>query len=112
MLGIAGRELLRYLHHARRLAGALAFLMLAGTGLQAQAPESVTVTGALERQPLSVASFTAAALQEAGVTDLSSLGQRVPALRVDRYGASIQPTLRGIGVQNVLGPGVESDVAV
>jgi iron complex outermembrane receptor protein len=103
---------LQYFNDARRLGGVLAFLMLAGTGVQAQAPESITVTGALDRQPLSVASFPVAALHDAGVTNLSDLGQRVPGLHVDRYGASIQPTLRGIGVQNVLGPGVESDVAV
>lgn len=99
--------------HRGPRAGLLAILcLLPCHQARAQTAESVTVIGTPDGAPLAATGFTAATLQDAGITGLSDLGQVVPGLRIDRYAASVQPTLRGLGVQNVLGPGVESDVAV
>lgn len=77
----------------------------------AQPLEQVTVVGARDSDTSS-ASFNTTALAASGVTSLSDIGQAVPGLRFDAFGPSAQPTMRGAGVQNVLGPGVESEVAV
>ena len=92
-----------------------AFMLLAAADASAAEPESITVIGQTGQpidQPGSQISLTGETLRNSGIDDLFGLGQLVPGLRVDRYGISTQPSLRGIGVQNVQGPGINSDVAI
>lgn len=88
-----------------------AIVSLLSTQTVAQPLEQVTVTGARDAGAAS-ASFTTASLANSGITSLSDIDQAVPGLRFDSFGPSAQPTMRGAGVQNILGPGVESEVAV
>lgn len=62
--------------------------------------------------PISITSTTAAQLDEASVDGLFDLNTVVPGLRVDHYGAYSQPTIRGVGTQDVLGPGANANVAI
>lgn len=96
----------------RRAGIALGALLTSFIAAQAQTVETVTVVAATQEPTLSTTGFTSAKLHEDGVNGLFDLGQAVPGLRVDRYGGSTQATIRGLGVQNILGPGVNSDVAI
>jgi iron complex outermembrane receptor protein len=62
--------------------------------------------------PISVTSNTVAQLDQAAVDGLFDLSNVVPGLRVDHYGAYAQPTIRGVGTQDVLGPGANANVAI
>ncbi|HMB59014.1 MAG TPA: TonB-dependent receptor, partial [Xanthomonadales bacterium] len=62
--------------------------------------------------PISITSDTAEQLEEAVVFGLFDLSSVVPGLRVDHYGAYSQPTIRGVGTQDVLGPGANANVAI
>jgi iron complex outermembrane receptor protein len=77
--------------------------------------ENITVIGQTGQpidQPGSQITLSAETLRRHGIFDQFDLGQVIPGLHVDRYGISTQPSLRGVGVQNVLGPGINSDVAI
>jgi iron complex outermembrane receptor protein len=60
--------------------------------------------------PISVTALSEAALQNAGITDMSSLAQAVPGMHVDMTGAFYQPSIRGVGTA-VAGQGVSPSVA-
>jgi iron complex outermembrane receptor protein len=62
--------------------------------------------------PISVTSHTADQLDQAMVDGLFDLNTVVPGMRVDHYGAYAQPTIRGVGTQDVLGPGANANVAI
>jgi len=62
--------------------------------------------------PISITSNTAQQLVQASVIGLFDLNTVVPGLRVDHYGAYSQPTIRGVGTQDVLGPGASANVAI
>ena len=62
--------------------------------------------------PISVASVTASDLEESAVVGLFDLLTVVPGVRIDHYGAYAQPTVRGIGTQDVQGPGANANVAM
>lgn len=62
--------------------------------------------------PISITSNSAEQLEQARVEGLFDLNTVVPGLRVDHYGAYSQPTIRGIGTQDVLGPGASANVAI
>jgi len=62
--------------------------------------------------PISVTSTSAEQLDQSVVFSLMDLENVVPALRVDHYGAYSQPTIRGIGTQDVTGPGASANVAI
>lgn len=66
----------------------------------------------LEDVPISITSISAQHLEEAGVKGLFDLSTVTPGVRVDHYGAYAQPTIRGIGTQDVLGPGANANVAI
>jgi iron complex outermembrane receptor protein len=60
--------------------------------------------------PISVTALSESALQNAGITDMSSLAQAVPGMHVDMTGAFYQPSIRGVGTA-VAGQGVSPSVA-
>lgn len=62
--------------------------------------------------PIAIASASAADLAEAGVVGLFDLNTVMPGVRIDHYGAYSQPTIRGIGTQDVQGPGANANVAI
>ena len=62
--------------------------------------------------PISIVSTSAEQLVEASVIGLFDLNTVVPGMRVDHYGAYSQPTIRGVGTQDVLGPGANANVAI
>lgn len=66
----------------------------------------------LEDVPISITSISAQHLEEAGIKGLFDLSIVTPGVRVDHYGAYAQPTIRGIGTQDVLGPGANANVAI
>src|SRR5258708_32423483 len=83
-----------------------ALLFFSSAGVHAGETENITVigqTGLAIDQPGSQLALSGEALRRNGIVDIFDLGQVVPGLRVDRYGVSTQPTLRGIGGQNVQG---------
>jgi iron complex outermembrane receptor protein len=62
--------------------------------------------------PISVASVTADDLRQSSVVGLFDLLTVMPGVRIDHYGAYAQPTVRGIGTQDVQGPGANANVAM
>lgn len=62
--------------------------------------------------PISITSTSAEELDELGVVGLMDLESVVPGMRVDHYGAYSQPTIRGVGTQDVIGPGASANVAI
>jgi iron complex outermembrane recepter protein len=62
--------------------------------------------------PIAVASASAAELADAGVVGLFDLNTVMPGVRIDHYGAYSQPTIRGVGTQDVQGPGANANVAI
>jgi iron complex outermembrane receptor protein len=62
--------------------------------------------------PIAIASVTAADLEQASVIGLFDLSTMMPGVRIDHYGAYAQPTIRGIGTQDVQGPGANANVAI
>lgn len=93
---------------------AAAGTLLGAVTAGAQTSENVVVLG--ERGPVDFPASTVVLddeqLSAAGIDGLFQLSEVTPGLRVDRYGGSTQATLRGIGVQNVLGPGLNSPVGI
>ena len=61
--------------------------------------------------PITITAVTGDQLVKAGVDNLLDLGPQVPALRMDKIGASVQPTIRGI-TSNTSGPGNAGNVAI
>jgi iron complex outermembrane receptor protein len=61
--------------------------------------------------PISITALSGDQLVKAGVDNLLDLGPQVPALRMDKIGASVQPTIRGI-TSNTSGPGTAGNVAI
>jgi iron complex outermembrane receptor protein len=75
----------------------------------------VTVQRRAERAvdvPIAMASASASDLEAAGVVGLFDLSTVMPGVRIDHYGAYSQPTIRGIGTQDVQGPGANANVAI
>ena len=62
--------------------------------------------------PIAISSMSADQLSEAGVIGLFDLKTVMPGVRVDQYGAYTQPTIRGIGTQDIQGPGANANVAI
>lgn len=62
--------------------------------------------------PIAVESASAEELAEAGIVGLFELHTVMPGVRIDHYGAYSQPTIRGIGTQDVQGPGANANVAI
>ena len=62
--------------------------------------------------PISVSSITAEELEQGAVVGLFDLSTIMPGVRIDHYGAYAQPTVRGIGTQDVQGPGANANVAI
>jgi iron complex outermembrane receptor protein len=62
--------------------------------------------------PIAMSSVTATDLEQASVIGLFDLGTMMPGVRIDHYGAYAQPTIRGIGTQDVQGPGANANVAI
>jgi iron complex outermembrane receptor protein len=60
--------------------------------------------------PISVVALSGVALKKAGIRDIRSLTEVVPALRIDSAGAFFQPTIRGVGTA-LAGAGVTSNIA-
>jgi len=60
--------------------------------------------------PISVVAISSSGLEKAGIRDVRSLTEVVPALRVDAAGAFFQPTIRGVGTA-LAGAGVTSNIA-
>lgn len=60
--------------------------------------------------PLSITTVTSSVLHASGITDILSLPQAVPALRITYSGTFVQPTIRGIGSQVAL-PGLPQNIA-
>jgi len=67
---------------------------------------------ALVDVPISITSTDAQQLDKAVVFGVMDLEQVVPGMRVDQYGAYAQPTIRGVGTQDVTGPGANANVAI
>ncbi|MCG6948058.1 MAG: TonB-dependent receptor [Acidobacteria bacterium] len=67
---------------------------------------------ALVDVPISVTSNDADQLDKAVVYGIMDLEKLVPGMRVDQYGAYAQPTIRGVGTQDVTGPGANANVAI
>jgi iron complex outermembrane receptor protein len=65
----------------------------------------------LVNTPITITALSGDQLVKAGVDNLLDLGPVVPALRMDKIGASVQPTIRGI-TSNTSGPGTASNVAI
>lgn len=66
----------------------------------------------IERQqdvPLSISVVSGDELAQRGVTDVASLPQTVPALRITYAGTFVQPTIRGVGSQVAL-PGLPQNI--
>lgn len=75
----------------------------------------VTVQKRAERLldvPLAISSVSAEELEKGAVVGLFDLGTIMPGVRIDHYGAYAQPTVRGIGTQDVQGPGANANVAI
>jgi len=66
----------------------------------------------LEDVPISITSISDELLEQANIRGLFDLSTITPGVRVDHYGAYAQPTIRGIGTQDVLGPGANANVAI
>jgi iron complex outermembrane receptor protein len=62
--------------------------------------------------PISIASLSAEELEQGVVVGLFDLSTIMPGVRIDHYGAYAQPTIRGIGTQDVQGPGANANVAI
>lgn len=60
--------------------------------------------------PISITAVSGNTLQDAGITDVASLQQLVPGMRIDYSGSFAQPTIRGVG-SALLGPGLSANVA-
>ena len=103
------------------------FALLAGAALApatalaqtepVQTSEEIIVTAErraerLEDVPISVTSLSSELLDQSAVSGLFELNQVAPGVRVDHYGAYSQPTIRGIGTQDVQGPGANANVAI
>ncbi|MCB1009934.1 MAG: TonB-dependent receptor, partial [Acidobacteria bacterium] len=67
---------------------------------------------ALVDVPIAITSTSVQRLEESVVLGLKELGEVVPGMRVDQYGAYTQPTIRGVGTQDVIGPGASANVAI
>ncbi len=108
------------------LAGAMLLALAATVPTHVNAQEAEAGAGALEEVmvtaqrreerlldvPISISSLSEQQLDAAVVTGLFDLNTVVPGLRVDHYGAYAQPTIRGIGTQDVQGPGANANVAI
>lgn len=104
---------------AAQVTGLLAFTLLPGFVMaqETEALEEVVVT--VQRRadriidvPIAMASMSADQLGEAAVVGLFDLKTVMPGVRIDHYGAYTQPTIRGIGTQDVQGPGANANVAI
>ena len=62
--------------------------------------------------PISITSTASDELEKLAVFGLFDLENLVPGMRVDHYGAYSQPTIRGVGTQDVTGPGANANVAM
>jgi iron complex outermembrane receptor protein len=62
--------------------------------------------------PISIASVSAEDLERSAIVGLFDLSTVMPAVRIDHYGAYAQPTVRGVGTQDVQGPGANANVAI
>ena len=67
---------------------------------------------ALVDVPISITSNDAEQLDKAVVYGIFDLEKLVPGMRIDQYGAYAQPTIRGVGTQDVTGPGANANVAI
>jgi iron complex outermembrane receptor protein len=67
---------------------------------------------ALVDVPISITSNDVKQLDDAVVFGIMDLEKLVPGMRVDQYGAYAQPTIRGVGTQDVTGPGANANVAI
>ena len=108
------------------MASALTLLHALGSPVLAQVDSGTSVSNVLEEVlvtaqrreervldvPISITSNTAEQLDAASVVGLFDLNTVVPGVRVDHYGAYSQPTIRGVGTQDVLGPGANANVAI
>lgn len=116
----------RLLARRSTLTPVLAALIVAGicdharaaeaAGASGSAVEEVVVTAErrnarLVDTPISITALNGDQLVKAGVDNLLDLGPVVPALRMDKIGASVQPTIRGI-TSNTSGPGNAGNVAI
>ncbi|MGI4877829.1 MAG: TonB-dependent receptor, partial [Janthinobacterium lividum] len=61
--------------------------------------------------PVSVTTLSGETLARAGVSGLLDLTKTAPGVVLDKNGAYLQPTIRGIGT-NVTGPGADPNVAI
>jgi len=106
-------------HRAAQITGLIALTLVPGAVL-AQAEEAleevvVTVQRRADRLidvPIAMASMSADQLADAAVVGLFDLKTVMPGVRIDHYGAYTQPTIRGIGTQDVQGPGANANVAI
>jgi iron complex outermembrane receptor protein len=62
--------------------------------------------------PIAITSTSTEDLIDAVVFGLMDLATIVPGMRVDHYGAYSQPTIRGVGTQDVTGPGASANAAI
>jgi iron complex outermembrane receptor protein len=60
--------------------------------------------------PISITAVTGVKLEQAGVTDMSSLGQLVPGFHMDSSGPEAEPTIRGVTTTST-GTGLTANIA-